>query len=79
MMVLFSSALRSTCLEAKLQALEGWVQLLIALAAHAPTHLKTVANQVRCIQALVIKTQASCHQFLPSSTVHCDQSARLNQ
>lgn len=45
-MVLFSSALRSPSMGAKLQALEGWVQLLVALAAHAPSHLKTVANQV---------------------------------
>ena len=49
MMVLFSSGLRRTSEEAKLQALEGWVQLLVALATYAPSHLKTVANQVQWI------------------------------
>lgn len=45
-MVLFDYGLRSKVVQAKLQALEGWVQLLVALAAHAPSHLKTIANQV---------------------------------
>ena len=46
MMVLLSGALRSSCTGNKLQALEGWVLLLKALAQHAPFHLGGMANQV---------------------------------
>ena len=47
-MVLLSGALRNSPTEGKLQALEGWVLLLKALAQHAPSHLKEMANQVSC-------------------------------
>ncbi|KAL0053239.1 hypothetical protein WJX82_003001 [Trebouxia sp. C0006] len=46
MMVLLSGALRDSPTGAKLQALEGWLLLLRALAQHAPTHLGGMANQV---------------------------------
>ena len=46
MLVLLSGALRDSCTGAKLQALEGWLLLLRALAQHAPTHLGGMANQV---------------------------------
>ena len=45
-MVLLSGALRDSPTGAKLQALEGWLLLLRALAQHAPTHLGGMANQV---------------------------------
>jgi len=47
-MVLLSGVLRNSPTEGKLQALEGWVLLLKALAQHAPSHLKEMANQVSC-------------------------------
>ncbi|KAL0029509.1 hypothetical protein WJX79_000191 [Trebouxia sp. C0005] len=46
MMVLLSGALQDSPTGAKLQALEGWLVLLRALAQHAPTHLGGMANQV---------------------------------
>ena len=46
MMVLLSGALRNSPTGGKLQALEGWLLLLKALAQHAPSHLGGMANQV---------------------------------
>jgi len=46
MMVLLSWGLQDSPTGAKLQALEGWLLLLRALAQHAPTHLGGMANQV---------------------------------
>jgi len=56
MMVLLSGALRDSPTGAKLQALEGWLLLLRALAQHAPTHLGGMANQV---------AHSACNELLP--------------
>ena len=77
MMVLFSSALRSTCVKAKLQALEGWLQLLVALAAHAPSHLKTVANQVRKVTLKAVQCNARLRSRM-SSAVHTGSSVEAH-
>ncbi len=59
MMVLLSGALRDSPTGAKLQALEGWLLLLRALAQHAPTHLGGMANQVAHSPC------CACHEPLP--------------
>ena len=59
MMVLLSGALRDSPTGAKLQALEGWLLLLRALAQHAPTHLGGMANQVAHSPC------CACHELLP--------------
>ena len=60
MMVLLSGALQDSPTGAKLQALEGWLVLLRALAQHAPTHLGGMANQV------AHSACCACHELLPA-------------
>lgn len=59
MMVLLSGALQDSPTGAKLQALEGWLLLLRALAQHAPTHLGGMANQV-ALSACLLSRVAAC-------------------
>ena len=57
-MVLLSGALQDSPTGTKLQALEGWLLLLRALAQHAPTHLGGMANQV------AHSACCACHELL---------------
>ena len=63
MMVLLSGALRNSPDAGKVQALEGWLLLLKALAQHAPTHLAGMANQV-CQNPTRVHSSGACISFV---------------
>ena len=71
-MVLLSKAVRDSPTAGKLQALEGWLVLLKALAKYSPNHLAGMANQVCHISThcMIGRMLIMCQPYCTACLLH---------